>query len=165
MVSDTGWLSPSTNGTTDAGGLNGANAYTSNNLDFNTQNGGAKHDFGGFGINIPGGSIIFGIEVSVEGAEQFAGENVVINFELSGDGTTSYTSSGNTVQFTETFDETKTMGGAADTWGESWTTTMLNDTNFFLRTQSNSSDRALIDHIQVKVYYEAFGGQDGPFVY
>jgi hypothetical protein len=65
-----------------------------------------------------------------------------------------------------TTDTTYTAGGAADTWGRTWSDTELSDGTFRLRLdKSSSSDTLHVDYLTVKVYYTTSGSSTPSYEY
>ena len=107
-----------------------------------------------YGFTIPAGATINGIEVQVEGRSSVAG-TVDYGAGLSWDGGTSWTTE-KTDSYTSTTDATDTFGGAADTWGRTWTVAEFANANFQFRVHKISGTPDLqIDFIQMRVHYTA----------
>lgn len=108
-----------------------------------------------FSFGIPGGSTINGIEVTAEFSASVSGRVATTELSLSWDDGTTYTAvKEDTV--TGTTDAVKTYGGAADTWGRSWTTAELADGAFRLKARGKLSFTGTshrLDQVLVKVYY------------
>ena len=83
-----------------------------------------------FGVSV--GATINGIEVQVEGSYPTGGSTVTYAVQLSWDAGTSWTTAKSDT-FTSNIDVTDTLGGAADTWGRTWTVSDFSDANFQLR--------------------------------
>ena len=157
QADDTGFKNPSATGDDYTQWSNAANAYTSNNSDATEDQSGQQQDWYNLGFSIPGGSTIDGIQIDVEGNNQWEANGADI--EVSWDGGTSYTSTGKgAIWPTDGVDSYQTFGGAADTWGRTWSDSELSDANFRVRlTKTGSEDfyNFEVDHIQVKVFYSA----------
>lgn len=159
---DTGWVTP------------GA-AVSPNNWDVSTvanvqasddtyisENDGQMQGYSSFGLpSITSGSTINGIEVKVE-AKSTDTSGCRLGVALSWDGGTSLTSS-KYADLTGS-DASTTLGGTADTWGHTWSTTELTNATFVLRVEDNdpgsSCDNAVstttyVDQVQVRVTYTA----------
>ena len=94
---------------------------------------------------IPGGSVINGIEVTVEGSTTGTQAQVALSAGAS------FTSA-KTTSFTGT-ESTLTLGGATDTWGKTWSATDFQN-NFTVKLTAVATSGLLsIDHVQVKVHY------------
>ncbi len=107
-------------------------------------------DFRLFGLSIPNGATIQGIQVAVEGNRD---SNRTIDLALSWDDGANFTATKTLSTFTGT-DSTLIAGGTADTWGHSWTPAQVNNSNLRLRVEGNGgSNDVNLDQIQVKVTY------------
>lgn len=126
-----------------------------------------------FGFSIPSGATIDGIEVGVEKTGSGSGAaNVVDNIvklvkggsvvgDDKSDGTTQWNNGYTYVDYTATY------GGSSDLWGESWTDSDINSSDFgmvisaALTGISGGGVIARIDHVKITVYYTepAGGGQ------
>ena len=121
-----------------------------------------KHDYYNYGLlnTIPSGSTITGITVRAEIAIDAAKDGPFTAIRLSWDGGTSWTA---VIQqaITVTGETPYTYGGISDTWGRSWSTSELDDTNFRVQvingdTKSNKADRDFsLDWIPVSVTFTA----------
>lgn len=158
---DTGALSPSTNGTpaTYDGSAteytSPENAYaddaayatvTDNEANYKYQS------YGGFGISIPAGATILGIELKAKGK---ASAVVVPNDILIYNKTANdwYSNSGN---FFTTTEAEQSYGGASDLMGFSWQASDFSDANFAIIHRTGGSNNARVtslNHLTVKVYY------------
>jgi hypothetical protein len=113
-------------------------------------------DYGAFGIYIPEGKKITGIEVQLTGSAN--PDNLTIN--LSWNNGSDYTSTANHTHFSTNYtNSTEYFGGPGDLWGKSnWTASELSNGNFLVRlalpegSVPGSSD---LDFIAVKVYYQS----------
>src|SRR5690606_17024709 len=105
-----------------------------------------------FGISLPTGSTIFGIEVYLEGNRS---NSRTMNVSLTWNNGSSFTSSVTMPNFGSS-DATRVVGGPMDTWGRNWTISEVSNSNFGVRVQSGSgSGNINLDHVQIKVYYAA----------
>jgi parallel beta-helix repeat protein len=127
---------------------------------------GALQIYHDYGFSIPAGSTIDGIEVTLEGAyfsESNPGDPTTaaqIKVEVSWGGGATGTISGTRTQVITGTATTYTIGGAADTWGHSWTVSELSDANFRVRifaetTPTTAGHFARLDWLPVTVYYTA----------
>ncbi|MFN8401706.1 MAG: Ig-like domain-containing protein [Anaerolineales bacterium] len=148
-AANTGLLSP-TASVAGGGWTNPNNAFSSNNVYATSANGGQAVNYNNFGITIPAGQQIDGIEVLVEGST--TGRD--INVDLSWDNGTTYTTPIN-LNFGAAPDQTLTAGGTANTWGRAWNpTTDFTNANFRVRITSTGGGGAFsMDHVQVRVTY------------
>jgi hypothetical protein len=94
---------------------------------------------------IPGGAVINGIEVTVEGLTTGTQADVALSAG------SSFTSSKPTT-FTST-ESTLTLGGPTDTWGKTWSATDFQNKFTVKLTTAATSGLMSIDHVQIKVYY------------
>ncbi|MEY4731396.1 MAG: hypothetical protein RL681_342, partial [Candidatus Parcubacteria bacterium] len=165
---DSGWSAPSANGTPGAW-TNGGNAYTSNDSYANTPTtggasvNGSAQGYRNFGLSIPAGNSVDGIQVALE-ARGTAGGNGTNTCELrtrlSWDNGTSFTDYQTVVPGTS--DATFLVGGASNTWGHTWSASEIGNANFVLEVSINDTDSNCItgstpttplylDEVQVKV--------------
>jgi hypothetical protein len=116
---------------------------------------GDRHRFYNYGVSIPGGCAVVGIEARLDWwLDSTSGVNSM-SVELSWNGGTSWTSA-KTDSTETTTEHTGLLGGSTDTWGRSWTASELSNANFRVRVTSNS-DNAFRDFylewVPVRVYY------------
>jgi type II secretory pathway pseudopilin PulG len=174
VTADTGFVNPTANAaqTTTAGdndgyGSNPTRGYSDNNsfaLDTNSGNGTGtsctgtdkdKHRYYNYGLSVPSGATINGIEVRLDARVDATGGSPKLCVELSWDGGTTWTTAKSTNTLT-TSEATYTLGGSADTWGHAWNTTQLSNSNFRLRVINVASDTNRdfsLDWAAVKVTY------------
>ena len=176
---NTGYLSPGTSAaqTSSAGDNNGfevnpPNAFTdgagvaqdvnsgTNNNSSCTQNSKDKHRFYDYNISLPGGATVTGIEVRLDAFVDSVGSNSPkMCVQLSWDGGVTWTTAKQTPTLT-TSEATYFLGGIADTWGRTWTSTNLSNTNFRVRvidvaSSANAPSRDFsLDWIAVRVSYQ-----------
>jgi hypothetical protein len=157
---DTGFLSPTaeaadTGGDSDGFELNPTNAFSNGGgYASNIDGAGDRHRFYNYGISM-GTCTIEGIAVRLDWWLDDTAGISSMDAELSWDGGTSWTAAKTDTQET-TSEHTVILGGAADTWGRSWTVSELSDANFRVRLTSNSDSGVrdfLLDWVSVKVYY------------
>jgi len=172
------WLSPSTSAaqTSSAGDNNGfevnpSNAFAdglgiaqdvnsgTNNKPSCTQNSKDKHRFYNYNISLPGGATITGIEVRLDAFVDSVGANSPkMCVQLSWDGGVTWTTAKQTPTLT-TSEATYFLGSTVDTWGRTWTSTNLLNTNFRVRvvnvaSSSNAPSRDFsLDWVAVRVSY------------
>lgn len=171
----TGLRSPTANAavTSGAGDNNGfesspANAYASDGLfavDTNsgtgtstscTSSGKDKHLFYNYGLSIPTGATIKGIEVRLDAKVDSTSGSPKLCVQLSWDGGASWTAAKSTARLT-TSGATYMLGSATDTWGRSWTVGNVTDANFRVRlisVASSTSRDFSLDWIAVQVTYQ-----------
>ncbi len=162
-AADTGFNLPTTTHTPNGWGA-GALGDASNGLTDNGQYAEAnpqnqpEQGFSNFGISIPAGSIIDGIQLQAEAKSNDSGTDCDLGVELSWNNGTNFTSSG----FNESLgssDALEVFGGASSTWGRSWSAAEFSNANFVVRlkaidpSQCSDSSITSVDYLQVKVYY------------
>ena len=109
-----------------------------------------------YSFAIPAGATINGIAVEWERKASGGSSNLVDNKIriIKADATIGTTdkSSGTTWSTTEAY---FTYGSSSDLWGETWTSTDINDADFgaALAVHANSMDSAVVDHTRITVYY------------
>ncbi|MFQ5552688.1 MAG: hypothetical protein ACE5EW_03100, partial [Thermoplasmata archaeon] len=154
-LSTTGLRSPSATGEDYSQWNTPSFAFSSDNLYANEDRNGQSQDYYNFTFGVPNGAIISGIEFQVEGHDpDFSGNGILV--ELSWDGGTSYTTTGNFVDLPDGFDlGYQTLGGQTDTWGRTWAAEEFTDANFRARIEKDGSDFTFsnVDHIRMQVYY------------
>ncbi len=169
---DTGFLSPTANAADSGGDGNGyetnaTRAYSSNNsyaTDTNSGNGTGtnctgsdkdRHRFYNYGISLPTGGTIDGIEVRIDGKTDSTTGTPKICVQLSWDGGTTWTSAQSTGNLT-TSNATYTLGSASDNWGRTWSNSDFSDANFRVRVidvASTTSRTFSLDWVAVKVHF------------
>lgn len=179
VAGNTGFLSPSANAaqTNSAGDNNGfqtnpANAYAdggaaaqdansgTNNNSSCTANSKDRHLYYDYNVSLPGGVTVTGIEVRVDAFVDAVGSNAPrMCVQLSWDGGATWTAAKQTPTLTTT-EATYVLGGAADTWGRSWTAANLANPSFRVRvinvasgSSATSRDFAL-DWVALRVSYQ-----------
>jgi hypothetical protein len=174
VITNTGFKSPSSNAPVvlGAGDGNGfqttpTSAYSSNGafaVDSNsgtststscTNAGKDKHDFYTYGITLPAGSTVRGIEVRLDARAGSTTGSPRMCVQLSWNGGVSWTSALTTTTL-GTATNTYVLGGAANTWGRSWTLSNLSNTSFRVRVidvAASTSQSFSLDWIAVRVTY------------
>ena len=128
-------------------GSNGQTSCTSNRKD--------RHTFYNYNFNIPGGATIAGIEVRTDGRADSTSGAPRFCVELSWNGGASWTAAKMTSTLT-TSEATYLLGGLADTWGRTWSSSDFTNANFRVRitnVASNNSRDFSLDWISVQVRY------------
>jgi uncharacterized protein YcfL len=130
--------------------LNAGNAYVSDNVYAQGKGSNKSAEYGNFGFNIPAGSTINLVEVSVEG---YGNKNWKVAVSKNNGATYSaFTTIVNTA-----IETTTVTGGTGTLWGlTGWTATSLNDANFRVKIASaggNPKNNAFLDQLLVKVTY------------
>jgi len=125
--------------------------------------------YGNFGISVPGGVTIDGIEISID-ALSSDNTGCRVRFEVSRNGGGSWSSVGSASQ-TNTFSNTEAQffspasGGSTYLWGlSSWNASHLTDANFRVQVEyrNTSTDSCAagattsLDHVSVRVHYSTF---------
>nr|WP_255603134.1 S8 family serine peptidase [Oscillochloris sp. ZM17-4] len=172
---NTGFLSPSANAavTSGSGDNNGyqttpTNAYDNDGLyavDTNSGSGTStsctnnrkdRHIFYNYNVAVPGGATVSGIEVRLDAKADSTTGAPKICVELSSDGGATWTAAKTTTTLS-TAEATYIVGGAADTWGRSWTGANLGNSSFRVRltnVASNTSRDFSLDWVSVQVTYQ-----------
>lgn len=115
-----------------------------------------RHVFFNYGFALPAGATVKGIEARLDAwvdSSLLSSPNMCV--QLSWDGGVSWTALKQTPSLS-TVQRTFVLGGAADTWGRSWTANDLTDTNFRVRVTdvaSSTSRDFRLDWIAVQVTY------------
>ena len=115
-----------------------------------------KHIYRDYNISVPGCATISGIEVRLDARADATAGAPRICVQLSWNGGASWTSPLQTGTLT-TSEATYTLGGAANTWGRSWSSAELSNANFRVRVinvASNSSRDFSLDWVSVKVTHQ-----------
>ncbi len=120
-----------------------------------------RHDFFNYGFTIPAGSTISGIEVRLDAkVDNPVNEKPALCVQLSSDGGATWTTAKSTTPVLTTSEVTYLLGGAADTWGQTWTSTDFSDTNLRVRVTSvayGAFRNFYLDWAAVKVTYSGGG--------
>ena len=166
----TGFRSPGANAADSGGDGNGfetgaANAHgddTSSAVDTNSGTGSStsctstardKHRFFNYGITVPAGAAVKGIEVRLDARVDSTSGSPRMCVALSWDGGVSWTAAQATSTLTTSM-TARTLGGATNTWGRSWTAAELSNANFRVRvsTVADSTSRDFsLDWVAVRV--------------
>jgi carboxypeptidase T len=113
------------------------------------------HYYYDYGLTIPDGAAIRGIEVRLDAKVDSSRGSPRICVQLSGDGGATWTAAQITPVLTTT-EQTYTLGGAVDLWGSTWSPSQVSDGYFRVRliniASSTSRDFSL-DWIAVRVTY------------
>lgn len=100
-----------------------------------------RHLFYNYGISIPSGSTINGIEVRLDAWVSSTTSNPFMCVDLSWDGGTSWTAAKTTSTLTTT-EASYTLGAASDTWGRTWSSGDFSSANFRVRVTDVASSTA-----------------------
>lgn len=151
---NTGLLSPGSN--TGNSVTDPQNAYASDNqyTVFPTDRI-AEVDYASFGISIPAGKVIHGIETFLEGKKAGAAtQQFMVSLSWNGGATYTLVKSTTTISTTET---SVTLGSAGDTWGRQWSASDLTDLRVRVQltygATRTASDYLSLDHLQVRIHY------------
>jgi len=143
---NTGWRNPSAH----SGEFwRGSRAFGDDHLFARTSDE-EEHRYWGYGISIPSGNKITGIEVLVDARADDDPASLYV--ELSWNGGGSWTTTGYRAGPMPESWHQYVLGGAADTWGRTWTAGELGDGVF--RVRLRSVEDARLDWVAVRVYYE-----------
>jgi hypothetical protein len=173
--SNTGLLNPSANAaqTSNAGDNNGfqtnpSNAHANDGLfavDTNsgtssstscTNNNKDKHLYRDYNVTLPVGATINGIEVRLDARADSTNGAPRMCVQLSWNGGTTWTAAKTSANLT-TGEATYMLGGAADTWGRTWSAGDFSNVNFRVRiinVASNTSRDFSLDWVAVRVTYQ-----------
>lgn len=171
----TGFLSPSANsavtsGSGDNNGYEGSpqSAYANDGVFATDTNSGSRsstscssnrrdrHIYYNYGVSLPGGASVSGIEVRLDAKADSSSGAPAICVELSSDGGATWTAAKTTATLT-TSEATYIVGGASDTWGRSWSSTNLSNASFRVRLTNVASSTARdfsLDWVSVQVTYQ-----------
>ena len=156
-VTYAGWKAPTCT-STPAGAIafgNPERAYTSNDSRATATSTDDKQMYGCFGLSIPTGATIVGIEVSLEAND--GGGTRTVDVSLSWNGNATFTSGTAGIKNAGDFgssDTTRSVGGTADTWGRTWSPSDFSDANFkVLLDATLATGTFSLDYLQVNVYY------------
>lgn len=113
-----------------------------------------------FGLSVPAGVNIDGIQISINWQGQYAGTGILANAALYYQGVILGQPKSPGIQNQQTA-LTSTQGGGSDLWGAIITPTIANDTTFgfgvqILAQESGGSDRSFINSFTITVYYTTF---------
>lgn len=117
-------------------------------------------DISDFAFGIPSGATINGIEAQAEFSANDSGTTAFIRLSLSWNDGTNWTATKENSVLGLT-DQTKTYGGASDTWGRAWSASEFADGTFRMKVEGRSNYAGYacrLDYVAVKVYYTEGGG-------
>lgn len=182
----TNFLSPAANvaetsnaGDNDGFQTNPTRAYTGNNSSASDTNSGSgtstnctgidkdKHQFYDYNISLPSSSTIDGIEVRLDAESDSTSNSPQMCVQLSWDGGSTWTVAKTTSTLTTNL-QTYTLGSSSDTWGHTWTTSELSNSNFRVRVVNVSSSTSrdfYLDWVAVKVHSNSSGNDYDPYGY
>jgi hypothetical protein len=120
-------------------------------------NGKDKHVYRDYSVSLPvGATTINGIEVRLDARADTAGGQPRICVQLSWNGGMTWTTAKTTAILT-TSEATYMLGGAADTWGRTWSPADFINTNFRVRiinVSANTNRDFSLDWVAVRVTYQ-----------
>lgn len=123
-----------------------------------TANSKDKHRFSNYGVSLPPGATVTGIEVRLDALADSASNGPRLCVQLSWDGGSTWTDARQTATLGAA-EATYVLGGASDTWGRAWKADDLSDARFRVRVidvasgaGANARDFAL-DWVAVRVSY------------
>jgi len=116
-----------------------------------------RHIYYNYGISVPGGNEVKGIEVRLDARVDSTSSTTVRRMcvQLSWDGGTTWTTAQQTSNLGSS-EQTFTLGGNGETWGRTWALSELSDANFRVRitnVANNLSRDFYLDWAAVRVYY------------
>ncbi|HKY52764.1 MAG TPA: hypothetical protein VJM08_00600, partial [Anaerolineales bacterium] len=123
-----------------------------------------KHRFFNYGISVPAGAAVNGIEVRLDARADSTASAPKMCVQLSWDGGTTWTAAKATGTLSTSMN-TFTLGNATDTWGRAWNSANLTDANFRVRVinvSSSTSRDFFLDWVAVRVTYSGAGGPTSP---
>ena len=154
-LQNTGTTSPTANAGTWG---SGANAYADDSANATASTGNIQTYYD-YGFSLPYNSIILGLISRIDAWWDGGGavpRTPTASVELSWDGDSSYTTTGNVTPTLPTSQTTYNFGSSSDLWGRSfWSVDELNNTNFRTRITASgtASKTRRLDWIPVTVYY------------
>jgi len=114
-----------------------------------------KHQFFNYGITLPSGATVKGIEVRLDSRVDDTAGSPRICVELSWDGGASWTAPQATSTLSTSM-RSRTLGGATNTWGRTWTPVELSNGNFRIRITNVATSTArdfTLDWAAVRISY------------
>src|SRR3989344_8840690 len=168
LAADTGLLSPTAKDGNHTDWSNAENAFSSNNVYSTETTEDEDQSFEDFAFSIPDGSIINGIEVSIEvkSSDSSGCQAEVRMWSESDNEHTNYIT-----QAATGIDAVYVLGSSSNLWGSTWVPSDFTNANFHAEIQfddvSNSSggtcnsSTVSLDHIQAKIYYTEEVEPDG----
>jgi len=146
LAQETGWMDPSA----DMGQFtDGPRAYHRDGR-YAVASHGQEHIYEGYGISLPGGGEVVGIEVLFT-ARKDGPTNSSLAVELSWDGGVSWTATGYGVGPMPASWRDYVAGGSSDTWGRTWAPNELGDGAFQVRIRATHDSR--LDWVAVRVHF------------
>ena len=131
------------------------NSGTNNNTSC-TSNRKDRHVFWNYGLSIPSGATITGIEVRTDGRADSTSGAPRFCIQISWNGGVTWTAAKTTSALT-TSEATYLLGSTTDTWGRTWSSNDFADANFRIRitdVAGNTSRDFSLDWLAVRVLYQ-----------
>ncbi len=119
-----------------------------------------RHRFFNYGLSVPAGSTIPGIEVRLDARADSTSDTPRMCVQLSWNGGASWTAAKSTPTLSTSM-AAYVLGSATDTWGRTWTAAELSDADFRVRVinTANSTSRGFfLDWVAVRVTHQGGGG-------
>ncbi|MGQ0603327.1 MAG: DUF7507 domain-containing protein [Anaerolineales bacterium] len=163
LAANTGFVSPTANAAGAGNGFEGspANAHADGGGFASNINGYFdRHEYFNYGLNIPAGAVVTGIEVRLDGWVDSVTDNPVFDAELSFDNGVTWTVY-RTTPFLTTSEATYTLGSSTDLWGRTWSPAEFANGSFAIRVTSYGEGATVtqrdwfLDWAAVRVYYSA----------
>ena len=158
QADDTGWHGPGSDNATSGDGfeINPTYAYADDNVSAENHGGlGDSHLFRDFGLSVPAGATIEGIQLRLDWYLDSIVGTSSMGADLSWDGGDNWTSQlSDTVQ--STVEHTAYLGGSSDNWGHAWSPNEIADADFRVRITCNSDTAGMVfylEYVSVIVYY------------
>jgi hypothetical protein len=149
------------NPTAATGWTSSSNVFSSNNvyatasLAASAQS--ANLDVTGFGVNLPAGSTVVGIEAEIERKASNTSSIEDYDVFLLKAGAPSGSDKASTTDWTTT-DSTRTYGSSSDLWGTTWTEAQVEASNFGIRLKARnlttSTRTASVDYVTITIHYQ-----------
>ncbi len=115
-----------------------------------------KHLFYNYNVTVPNGSTINGIEVRLDTWSDSAAGTPKLCVQLSWNGGSSWTTAKSTANL-GTAETSYILGSPTDTWGHTWNSSELNNSNFQIRIIATSSTKNrdfFLDWVAVQIHYQ-----------
>lgn len=159
---NTGWLNPGASAADGGGDGNGFESSASmamadggSTLAANVNGAGDRHRFSDYGVSIPAGCSVKGVEVRLDWRLDSTSGTNSMSVNLSADGGATWTGA-KTDSMESTSEHSAMLGSASDVWGGSFSGTSMGNGTFRVRVTSNS-DSSLrdfyLDWVPVRVTY------------
>jgi len=158
---DTGFKSPSATGGNHNQWSNPSNAYASDDVYTTESSEDQDQSYENFGLSIPAGQTIDGIEVQIEAYDTDSSSGRDCRLEPRMWSTSDNEHSDRRYAKTTNDEATYTFGSPSDLWNSTWIPSDFSDANFHFEIQyddipgesCSSSADMYVDHMQIKVYH------------